>query len=67
MGYPLAIISLLGLSIASMWTQALLIGLLTEYRHMIACDINHPRHGDEHYTASYHHWCKERYVLYIVF
>jgi auxin influx carrier (AUX1 LAX family) len=54
MGYPLAIISLLGLSIASMWTQALLIGLLTEYRNMIASDINHPRHGDESYTASYH-------------
>lgn len=54
MGYPLAIICLLGLSIASMWTQALLIGLLSEYRQMIACDINHPRHGDENYVASYH-------------
>ena len=51
MGYQLAIICLLGLSIASMWTQALLIGLLSEYRQMIACDINHPRHGDENYDG----------------
>jgi auxin influx carrier (AUX1 LAX family) len=54
MGYPLAIISLTGLALCSMWTQALLIGLLTEYRHIIACDMNHPRHGDKDYTASYH-------------
>lgn len=54
MGFPLAIISLFGLSVASMWTQSLLIGLLMEYRQIVATDVNHPRHGDTTYTASYH-------------
>ena len=54
MGLPLAIISLLGLSLVSMWTQTLLIGLLTEFRHNVACDMNHSRHGDKNYITSYH-------------
>ncbi|KAL7536611.1 hypothetical protein ACHAWF_005513 [Thalassiosira exigua] len=54
MGYAGGVASMLFLSVTSMWTQFLLISLMTEYQHVVATDKSHPRHGDKEYVASYH-------------
>lgn len=54
MGYAGAILSILGLSVLSMWTQFVLISLLSEYEHVVSTNRSHPRHGDKDYIASYH-------------
>ena len=47
MGYPGAILSLLALSLISMWTQSLLISMLAEYKNK-----KKRQHHDNNYKSS---------------